>query len=160
MQTFSDILSWQQDQYDHDMRNHFDILSLHKNDRLKHYAMHFAKYSGRIARGDAEATPVSRTITDSILVSLSTANTLQQKLEYRPNQSNGSLLIRLADAAGRVNDAAEKLDHMEPFIEIARAGNQDFFDALLDHSSIENLDVKKLIDLRRRELRERQFFIR
>ena len=160
MQTFDDILNWQQDQYDHDMRNHFDILSLHKNDRLKHYAMHFAKYAGRIARGDAEAKPISRTVTDAFLVCLSAANTLHQKLEYRPNQSNSSMLIRLTDAAGRMNDAAEKLDHMEPFIEIARASNQDIFDTLLDYSGAENLNIKDLIDLRRRELRERQFFIR
>jgi hypothetical protein len=160
MQTSENILNWQQDQYDHDMRNHFDIISLHKNDRLKHYAMHFAKYAGRIARGDAESKPVRRTVTDAILVCLSAANTLNQKLDYTPNQSNNSLLIRLTDAAGRVNDAAEKLDHMEPFIEIALIGNQDIFDALLDYSSAENLDIKDLLSRRRKELRQRQFFIR
>ncbi|MGC1504701.1 MAG: hypothetical protein WA782_11240 [Sulfitobacter sp.] len=160
MQTSEDILSWQQDQYNHDMRNHFDILSLHKNDRLKHYAMHFAKYAGRIARGDAETKSVSRTVTDTVLVCLSAANTLHQKLDYTPNRSNSSLLVRLADAAGRVNDAAEKLDHMEPFIEIARTGNQDIFNALLDFSNAESLDIKDLLNHRRGELRERQFFIR
>lgn len=160
MQTADNILNWQQDQYDHDMRNHFDILSLHKNDRLKHYAMHLAKYAGRVARGDAESKPVSRTVTDAILVCLSAANTLHQKLIYTPNRSNSSLLVRITDAAGRVNDAAEKLDHMEPFIEIARTGNQDFFDALLDYSRTENLDIEELLELRRKELRERQFFIR
>ncbi|WP_005619545.1 hypothetical protein [Tritonibacter mobilis] len=160
MQYFDDILSWQQDQYDHDMRNHFDILSLHKNDRLKHYAMHFAKYAGRIARGEAEEKPVSRTITDAMLVCLSAANTLHQKLEYKPNQSNSSLLNRLTDASGRVNDAAEKLDHMEPFIEIARDGNQDIFNALLDYSRAQDLDIFDLLTSRRTELRGRQFFIR
>ena len=160
MRTSEEILRWQQDQYDHDMRNHFDILSLHKNDRLKHYAMHFAKYAGRVARGEAEAKPISRTVTDAILVCLSAANTLHQKLEYAPNQSNSSLLIRLTDAAGRVNDAAEKIDHMEPFIEIARTGNQDIFDALLDYSHGEDLDVENLLCRRRKELRERSFFYR
>lgn len=160
MQYFDNILSWQQDQYYHDMRNHFDILSLHKNDRLKHYAMHFAKYAGRIARGDAEEKSVCRTVTDAMLVCLSAANTLHQKLEYRPNQSNSSLLTRFTDASGRINDAAEKLDHMEPFIEIARNGNQDIFDALLDHSRAQDLDIFDLLISRRKELRERQFFIR
>jgi len=83
-------LDWQRDQYKHDQRNHFDIISLHKLDRLKHYAMHVAKYAGRIARGDREPKPVSRTFVDTLLVNLSAANTLHQKLHYTPmNQIRG-----------------------------------------------------------------------
>jgi hypothetical protein len=76
----SDMANLQRAQYAHDMRNHFDIVSLHKNDRLKHYGLHFAKYVGRLARGTDEAKPVERTLVDAILVSLSTANTLHQDL--------------------------------------------------------------------------------
>lgn len=160
MYSQSEILEWQRDQYDHDMRNHFDILSLHKNDRLKHYAMHFAKYSGRLARGDAEEKTVNRTFVDALLVSLSAANTLHQSLEYRPKRSNNSLFLRIADASGRFNDAGEKIDHLEPFLEIARDGNQDIFDALLDFASAQRLDVEKCLQSRRSELRQRQFFVR
>ena len=46
------VLAWQKAQYRHDKRNHFDILSRHKIDRLKHYGLHFAKYTGRLARGE------------------------------------------------------------------------------------------------------------
>ena len=154
------ILNWQRDQYDHDMRNHFDILSLHKNDRLKHYAMHFAKYSGRLARGDAEKKTVQRTFVDALLVSLSAANTLHQILEYHPMRSNNTLFLRIADASGRFNDAGEKIDHMEPFLEIAKDGNQDIFNALLDFASTEDLDVEECLKTRRLELKQRQFFIR
>ena len=76
----SEMASLQRTQYAHDMRNHFDILSLHKNDRLKHYGLHFAKYVGRLARGTEETKPVERTLVDAILVSLSAANTLHQDL--------------------------------------------------------------------------------
>ncbi|KQB97389.1 hypothetical protein AL073_00030 [Loktanella sp. 1ANDIMAR09] len=154
------ILNWQQDQYEHDMKYHFDILSLHRNDRLKHYALHFAKYAGRIARGDSEAKPVVETFTDALLVCLSAANTLQQHLEYRPKNSNGLFLIRLTDAAGRVCDAAEKIDHLEPFMGIAKDGNQDFFDTLMDFAVAERLDAQLMLNERRAELRIRQFFIR
>lgn len=154
------LLDWQRNQYAHDMRNHFDILSLHKQDRLKHYAMHFAKYAGRIARGDAEDKTPERTFTDALLVCLSAANTLHQKLEYTPNKSNEAFLVRLTDASGRVSDAAEKIDHLEPFIEIARNGNQDILDALLDFSAAESLDVEDCLASRRSELKDRQFFIR
>src|SRR6056297_3094640 len=84
----STILEWQRDQYVHDQRNHFDILSLHKQDRLKHYAMHMAKYAGRVARGATETKPIERTFVDALLVSLSAANTLHQRLSYTRRQSN------------------------------------------------------------------------
>ena len=154
------LLDWQKDQYEHDMRNHFDILSLHKEDRLKHYAMHFAKYAGRLARGSREEKPVERTFVDALLVCLSAANTLHQKLNHSANRSNGTFVIRMTDAAGRFNDAAEKVDHLEPFIDIAKQGNQDILDTLLDYAANEAVDVECALKGRRAELRERQFFIR
>jgi len=154
------LLNWQRDQYEHDMKYHFDILSLNRSDRLKHYALHFAKYAGRVARGDDEPKSLLDTFTDALLVSLSTANAIQQKLEYNPEKSNSSFLIRLTDAAGRMGDAAEKVDHLEPFLEIAKAGNQDIFDALCDLGVIEKLDVDLLLNNRRKEIGTRQFFVR
>jgi hypothetical protein len=53
-----DILELQREQFRHDRRNHFDILSLHKNDRLKHYGLHYCKYVGRLARGVDEPKTV------------------------------------------------------------------------------------------------------
>ena len=154
------LLDWQKDQYEHDMRNHFDILSLHKEERLKHYAMHFAKYAGRLARGNNEEKSTERTFVDALLVCLSVANTLHQKLSYSANRTNDATLVRLTDAAGRFNDAAEKIDHLEPFIEIASESNQDILDTLLDFAVNEAVDVVRTLQSRRSELRERQFFIR
>ena len=154
------ILGWQQDQYTHDMRNHFDILSLHKQDRLKHYAMHMAKYAGRIARGQREEKPVNRTFVDALLVCLSAANTLHQRLQYDPNRSNETFLTRLTDAAGRMNDASEKIDHLEPFVEQATESNKDIFDCLMDLAYEMRLDPKSELDARRKELSDRHFFIR
>lgn len=160
MYTSELLLDWQKDQYEHDMRNHFDILSLHKEERLKHYAMHFAKYAGRLARGNNEEKSTERTFVDAILVCLSAANTLHQKLSYSANRTNDSILIRLTDAAGRFNDAAEKIDHLEPFVDIARESNQDILDTLLDFAVSKAVDVEKTLQARRLELRDRQFFIR
>lgn len=154
------LLDWQKDQYQHDMRNHFDILSLHKEDRLKHYAMHFAKYAGRIARGAREEKPAERTFVDALLVCLSAANTLHQELSYSAGKSNKSFFLRLTDAAGRFNDATEKIDHLEPFLEIARGSNADILDALLDFATEKSLSVEAALASRRLELRQKQFFIR
>lgn len=60
----------QQTQYEHDLNNHFDILSLSRLDRVKHYGLHFAKYSGRLARGEKEAKSRRETLVDAFLVVL------------------------------------------------------------------------------------------
>ncbi len=80
MNTADELLLFQRQQYKHDHRNHTDILSLSKTDRLKHYGLHFAKYVGRLARGIDEPKSVERTVVDTFLVCLSAANTLHQKL--------------------------------------------------------------------------------
>lgn len=110
-----DLLRLQREQFQHDKRNHSDIQCLHKNDRLKHYGLHFAKYVGRMARGVAETKSIDRTLIDTVLVSLSAANTLHQNLSKDVSlksltPTNDPLQI-FADAAGRFADACEKIDH-------------------------------------------------
>ena len=154
------LFNWQRNQCEHDMHNHFDVLSLRKKERLKHYAMHFAKYAGRLARGSREEKSVERTFVDTLLICLSAANTLQQRLSYSANRMSDPILIRFTDAAGRFNDATEKSDHVEPFLEIAMESNQDILDTILDFAVNESIDVMRILQSRRSEIRERQFFIR
>lgn len=154
----------QRAQYAHDMRNHFDILSLHKTVRLKHYGLHFAKYVGRLARGIDEIKPVERTLVDAILVCLSAANTLHQDLSRESfttdaNWKQVDPLRTLADAAGRFADACEKIDHMEEFIPIARQANRDIMTWLISEAGERHLHVPEAIQKRRIELAARHFFI-
>jgi hypothetical protein len=129
MLSAQDLGRLQREQHAHDMRNHFDIVSLHKAERLKHYGLHFAKYVGRLARESSESKSVDRTLVDTLLVGLSAANTLHQDLTKehfaagRPPQIDP--LRAFADAAGRFADACEKIDHLEEFIQIARVANRD-----------------------------------
>ncbi|MEQ3727747.1 MAG: hypothetical protein ABNH38_10075 [Tateyamaria sp.] len=160
MKTGQDLVDWQRDQYAHDMKYHFDVLSLHKNDRLKHYALHFAKYTGRVARGEREDKSLTQTVVDALLVSLSTANTLHQKLVYEQSSKNRTFFIALADASGRICDSAEKIDHQEPFLDAARTANQDIANLLLDWALSEGSEIQTLLSSRRQELKSRQFFVR
>ena len=84
-------LRWQKEQYKHDQRNHADIQHLSKVDRLKHYGLHYAKYVGRMLRR-GESKSLATTSIDSLLVSLSAANTLHQRLSVdislNPNQND------------------------------------------------------------------------
>jgi hypothetical protein len=159
-----EMANLQRAQYAHDMRNHFDILSLHKNDRLKHYGLHFAKYVGRLARGTDESKPVERTLVDAILVSLSTANTLHQDLSkepfvMEPPQRQVDPLRILADASGRFADACEKIDHLEEFLPIARKANRDIMTWLVRETDERHLPLVAEVEKRRKELADRHFYI-
>lgn len=160
----SQVAELQRSQYAHDMRNHFDILSLHKTDRLKHYGLHFAKYVGRLARESNEVIPVDRTVVDAVLVALSAANTLHQDLskdELRQSDAADQIdpLRQFADAAGRFANACEKIDHMEDFVPIAKASNKDIMSWLLHEADHRNIDLLKEIVGRRQHLAARHFYI-
>jgi hypothetical protein len=157
-----DFSRLQSDQYTHDKRNHFDILSLSKSDRLKHYGLHFAKYVGRFARGSGERHTMQKTIVDSFLVTLSAANTLHQRLQECDWQSinlTNDRFLAYADAAGRFADACEKIDHLESFIEIARDANRDLVSITIEMAKAEGVDLAQSIKEQRARLASRQFYI-
>ncbi|MEJ0097306.1 MAG: hypothetical protein WDM84_04395 [Bauldia sp.] len=158
------IAELQKGQYRHDVRNHADIWSLHKIERLKHYGLHFAKYVGRLARGGADTKPISRTLTDGFLVCLSAANTMHQDLskEALPFESTTAeepQILQFADAAGRFADACEKIDHLEEFLPQARQANVDIASWIISRAAYHQLDLGRSIKDRRRELSHRHFYI-
>lgn len=159
-----DLTRLQREQHLHDMRNHFEIVCLHKTDRLKHYGLHFAKYVGRISRESLEPKPIERTLVDTLLVSLSAANTLDQNLGEEsysipsfPAQIDP--LRVLADAAGRFADACEKIDHMEEFGALARHANRDIAEWILVNAEERGLELDSAIKARRQELSLRHFYV-
>jgi len=148
----------QQIQYDHDLKNHFDILSLSRIDRLKHYGLHFSKYAGRFARGDAEIKSRQETLTDAFLVCLSAANALNQALperNYHENFATPLSDLEFTDYAGRFADACEKIDHLEEFRKIALEANIGLSDWILKASAANSIDLYFLVDERRKKLAHR-----
>jgi hypothetical protein len=159
------LVRLQCEQHSHDLRNHFDIISLHKTDRLKHYGLHFAKYVGRLARESAETKPVERTLVDTLLVSLSAANTLHQDLSKESFilsevAGQASSWRTFADAAGRFADACEKIDHMEDFVPLARKANIDIANWIVGIAAARNFNLQNAVCVRRAELAARQFYIK
>lgn len=160
-----DFLAMQQAQFRHDQRNHSDIICLPKTDRLKHYGLHFAKYVGRLARGNSEPKSADRTLVDMTLVCLSAANALNQHIQVDIDSRMAERydqvdpLRSLADATGRFADACEKIDHMEDFLSIARLANLDVLSWAVSSASERGLDLNQAIAQRRMELVERQFYI-
>ncbi|MGB3795811.1 MAG: hypothetical protein WA957_05855 [Alteraurantiacibacter sp.] len=151
----------QQAQHEHDLKNHFDILSLSRLDRLKHYGLHFAKYAGRFARGEAEAKSRAETLTDAFLVALSAANALNQAL---PDIDGGTVDVdaptdlAFTDQAGRFADACEKIDHLEEFRTIALDANAALVEWIVRRAAVDGLDLDALIQERRRQLARRPVY--
>lgn len=150
----------QQLQYEHDLRNHFDILSLSRVDRIKHYGLHFAKYAGRFARGDTEPKSRTETLIDAFLVALSAANALNQALPDNSAQGDRkeSLDLVFTDQAGRFADACEKIDHLEDFRLIALNANAALVEWIINNAVAKGLDLDTLVDERRRQLARRPVY--
>lgn len=155
------LLSQQKVQFIHDEKYHQDIFCLPRNDRLKHYGLHYAKYCGRFAR-DGFEHGLTKTVSDFFLVALSAANALSDNLlnsgiEIKALPQSAAFLP-LCDATGRFADACEKIDHAERFIDIAVPANRDIISALGGLASAEKLELEELLNSRRSELRLRAFY--
>src|SRR6516225_9232705 len=77
------MLGLQQEQFQHDERFHREITRLSLAARVKHMALHFCKYTGQLAtvlQDPENAALRSRTITDSFIISLCSANALNFSL--------------------------------------------------------------------------------
>ena len=151
----------QQTQQEHDLKNHFDILSLSRVDRLKHYGLHFAKYAGRFARGEAEAKRREETLVDAFLVALSAANALNQVLPDIKGERCGldaPTDLTFTDHAGRFADACEKIDHLEDFRTIALDANAALVEWIVYTAAVKVLDLDTLVDERRKQLASRPVY--
>jgi len=149
----------QQVQYEHDLRNHFDILSLSRLDRLKHYGLHFAKYAGRFARGSQETKSRTDTLIDAFLVALSAANALNQALpEIEGRVGDDPSDLAFTDYAGRFADACEKIDHLEEFRSIALDANEAIIRWIVASATSQNLNLDSLLKERRAQLAGRAVY--
>lgn len=158
------VLHWQQRQYKHDKSNHFDIVALHKIDRLKHYALHFAKYAGRLAAGEnGSGKRLHETAVDSLLVSLSSANALPQRLvgvDQNKIADLTSVVGSYVMAMGSYCDCVEKIDHAE-FDGIRSRlleANQTLFEIAVNTLWFCEKDPETAISARRAVLTERAFY--
>jgi hypothetical protein len=111
-----DRLQWEQ--FEHDEKYHREIARLTVQDRLKHMALHFAKYAGEIFAGPSD-DKFRRLVTDTLIIGISAANTLNIRLADIVGQTDADNVSdfarQLVIAAGRMATACEKLDHLEDF---------------------------------------------
>src|SRR5688572_10039239 len=144
----------QLEQLTHDELFDKDVVILSLADRIKHMALHNAKYVGyfvdAVEAGDDER--FQAVLTDAFIITLATANTLNQNISQALGVSDQdtdliSLGVALTDdlrsrrddpfgfvkayarAAGQLAKACESWDHLEdrPYVATMRASNIDLF---------------------------------
>lgn len=178
------LLDLQWTQLSHDERYHKDVVLLPLGERVKHMALHMAKYVGYLAEieGD-DPDRVSRILTDAFIITLATANTLNQDLGRDLGAPKGSgfdlstighelagelgttndvsgLFRAFARHAGALAKACESLDHMEPFPfrNAMRESNLALFKLVVAAAAVRSLDLTTLYAARLRVVEERSIF--
>jgi hypothetical protein len=180
------MLGLQREQFEHDELFHKEISRLNVHARLNHMALHFCKYTGQLATvcasGDGELR--SKTIIDSFIISLSSANILSLNLSEHVAPKLGyaatprDLGLHLADHlypttslddrwllaahavnAGKLARACEKIDHLEafPFRDELREAVLRLCQIALIGASANNFDLFSAVQERRKYLRQNSF---
>lgn len=113
-----DRLQWEQ--FRHDETYHREIARLTVQDRLKHMALHFAKYSGALFANMGDQSREERLVTDIFIIAMSSANILNVRLserlrEIRQPNAESPFSQTITMLSGRMAAACEKLDHLEPY---------------------------------------------
>jgi hypothetical protein len=183
------MLDLQREQFAHDERFHREIARLNTEARLKHMALHFCKYTGQFAtalHNPDTAALRFRTITDSFIISLCSANTLNFDLsKHIAPQLGGAATLRdlglhlasqlypaaiLDDSwlltahaihAAKMARACEKIDHLEafPFREEIQQAVLRLCQIAIIAAHANSLDLASAVQERRKEVRCRNPFI-
>jgi hypothetical protein len=183
------MLGLQREQFEHDERFHREIARLDIAMRLKHLALHFCKYTGQFAavvHNPENAALRSRTITDSFIISLCSANTLNFSLsehvapdfeEEATLRDLGLHLARHSYPTAKLDDAwlmsthaihvakmaaaCEKIDHLEafPFRDELQKAVLRLSQIALIAAAVNDLDLLTAVRERRGEIRARSSFL-
>lgn len=157
-----DRLQWQQ--FEHDEKYHREIARLTVQDRLKHMALHFAKYAGSLADAPQDQV-VKRLVTDIVVIAISSANILNLRLSDQHNAlrdgcKEPGLATAIAIAAGRMAAACEKMDHLEafPFRERISESVLELLSKALTYAEAKGWDVEALVAARLQPVKEKSIF--
>lgn len=157
-----DRLQWQQ--FDHDEKYHREIARLTVQDRLKHMALHFAKYAGSLADAPQELA-VKRLVTDIVVIAISSANILNLRLSdqhntLRDGREELSFAAAITIAAGRMAAACEKMDHLEafPFRERISESVLELLSRTLAFAEAQGWNIEEMVIRRLQTVKEKSIF--
>lgn len=172
------IYELQLEQLKHDENFHKDVVILPLAERVKHMALHNGKYVAYFFEA-ADAKRFAAVLTDAFIITLATANTLNQDLgkaldeewapiagllEVPPPQPEGrdAFIRAYAISAGSLAKACESWDHLEmaPFNTMMRESNLSLFKLVVGYAAALKLDIVENYRDRLRFIEQRSIFHR
>jgi len=178
-----ELLRLQWMQLKHDEAYHKDVVIMPLAERVKHMALHNAKYTAYFfdAIDDADQAKLIKTLTDAFIIVLATANTLNQDIgadlgvttdEF---QSLGQILEKsigrcdtddywlvrnFSRHAGRLAKVCESWDHLENilFRDEMKQCNLGLFKVILAEANGRQLDLVVSYKSRMRQVEQRSIF--
>lgn len=182
MSNMKTLLDLQWTQLKHDESYHRDIIVLSLGDRIKHMALHMAKYTGYLASVEAQdGKRIGAVLTDAFIIALATANALNQDLARELGDASGSQTLRqtlnnvlagndalgddellraFARHSGTLAKASESLDHVEnhPFRTTMLESNLALFRTIIGAAAARQLDLDQAYATRLRAVEQRSIF--
>ena len=189
MPVHDQILALQRAQLQHDERYHRDILLLPVGERMKHFALHFAKYVGylfeSLDQGDQDR--YKKVIVDSLIIGLASANTLNVNLGEsldqprepmpdsvallgdvlgrelgRPADDRIWIIKQMARHTARLAKACESLDHVEgyPFRAVMEDSVLNLFKLLLSEAAFQKINISAMSGNRLEEVESKHILHR
>lgn len=179
------LLALQWGQLKHDEAYHKDVVILPLAERIKHMALHNAKYTGHFidAIDTGDVARLSKTLTDAFIISLASANTLNQNLGIElavfgeaeslwavgerlatllPRDASDPLWIvrQFARHNGQLAKICESWDHLEPvpFREGMKACNLALLRVVLADCACRAIDIADAYKSRIRNVETRSIF--
>lgn len=179
------LLAFQWAQLKHDEAYHKDIVILAPAQRVKHMALHNAKYTAYFFEAlDADDDArLSKTLVDAFIIALASANTLNQSLGNALGDTAATTSLHTVGASlaqslsrdcndpiwfvrqfarhnGQLAKICESLDHLEPvpFYEGMQACNLALFKVVLAEASARGLDLEAAYRNRIRAVEARSIF--
>ena len=164
-------LQWHQLVHDGDY--HPDIASMPPATRMKHFALHMAKYAAYLLDADerGDATLAQRAMVDSFAIILAIANTVGQDLSRDlagRNFDDRGIVEGVAMPAwrsfvketGALAKACESLDHIEdlPFKVLMKQSNAALAAVVLHWAGQVDLDIVQAYKVRLRDVEKRSPF--
>lgn len=160
-----DFEALQLEQFKHDEAYHREIARLSTQDRLKHMALHFAKYAGNLAEAGDNETALKKAVIDTFIIAVSTANTLNVRLSELVGSKASSVRSTsfptlLAVYAGRMAAACEKMDHLEDvaFRPIIRDSVVGLIEAAADEADRRGWQIAELVRSRLAGVKQKMIF--
>jgi hypothetical protein len=179
------LLALQWSQLKHDEAYHKDVVILSLAERIKHMALHNAKYTGHFidAIDTGDDARLAQRLADAFIITLASANTLNQDLGYElgvigeaesmhqagerlvdvlPREASDPLWIvrQFARHNGQLANICESWDHLEamPFREGMKACNLALHQAVLADCAGRDIDISAAYKSRIRVVETRSIF--